>query len=143
MGKRKKTSSSKTTPTEEPGGGFGGLAAALAAGGLSASPGTASSPEPASPPAAPKTAASPPEEGLSGKVVVRKERKGHGGKTVTVVEGAALAALSDLGALAKQLRKALGAGARVDGGTVVVQGDQRESAARWLEGRGATVVLGN
>ncbi len=37
----------------------------------------------------------------------------------------------------------LGAGARVDGGTVVVQGDQRESAARWLEGRGATVVLGN
>jgi len=135
MAKRRKKADT-TAPAEEPGGGFGGLAAALAAGGLSAS---SSAPEAAPPPS---LASAPTPSSLQGKVVVRKERKGHGGKTVTVLSGAGLTG-ADLQALAKELRKRLGAGARVDGATIVVQGDQRDGAARWLEGRGATVVIGN
>ena len=60
---------------------------------------------------------------LPRKLRLRRERKDRGGKTVTVIEG--LGALDDerLEALAKQVRKALGVGASVDGDAVVVQGD--------------------
>lgn len=71
---------------------------------------------------------------------VRHERKGRGGKIVTLVEG-----LEPLGAdaredLARRLRKALGCGAVVEGETVVVQGDQRPRVAEWLTDAGAKRV---
>ena len=37
----------------------------------------------------------------------------------------------------------IGAGARVEDSRLVVQGDQRDAAKRWLEKQGATGVLGN
>ena len=71
------------------------------------------------------------------KVVVRRERKGHGGKTVTVVTGVS----SGHERLAKLLRKQLGTGTRVDDDTLVLQGDQRERAARWFESQGVKKVV--
>jgi translation initiation factor 1 (eIF-1/SUI1) len=51
--------------------------------------------------------------------------------------------MTDLAALAKRMRKALGTGARVEDGQIVLQGDQRDVAGAWLSREGATVVLGN
>jgi translation initiation factor 1 len=66
---------------------------------------------------------------------VRLERAGHGGKSVTRVEGPGLVG-ADLSALATELSRALGLGARVEGGELLVQGDQRERVGEALRGRG-------
>ncbi len=88
------------------------------------------------------TGTAPDPAPLRGKVVVRRERKGRGGKTATILEGAAITS-TDRAALAKRLRKALGCGAREEGDAVVVQGDQRDAAKAWLEREGLRVVVGN
>jgi translation initiation factor 1 (eIF-1/SUI1) len=76
------------------------------------------------------------------KLVVRHESKGHGGKSVTCVEGFEVDA--DLEGLARAARKSLGAGARAVEGALVVQGKQVERIALWLEQRGyERVVRGN
>jgi translation initiation factor 1 len=72
------------------------------------------------------------------KVVVRHERKGHGGKTVTVVSGIAPAARD---ALCGALKKALGCGARVEGDDVVLQGELVERAMAFLQARGAKRIV--
>lgn len=80
--------------------------------------------------------------GASGRWVVRQERKGHGGKTVTVAKGPTPA--EGWEALAKVVGKALGCRASAGAGELVVSGDQRERLAAWLRERGARdVVLGN
>lgn len=87
----------------------------------------------------------PGEADLSGcgKILVRRERKGHGGKTVTIVEGLGLPA-ARLEELARSMRIAFGCGSRVDGGRVVLQGDLAASLGAWLHKRGARrVVVGN
>ena len=79
----------------------------------------------------------------AGKLVVRRERAGRGGKGVTVAEGGGLAAV-DLAELAREAAKALGTGARVEEGRLVVQGEMSERLKGWLEGRGlGPVTLGN
>jgi translation initiation factor 1 len=121
--------------------GFGGtLGDLLAARGLApppAPPGTPPAPAPA--PAAPTD----PLAALSGlpRVVLRREKQGRGGKTVTVVEGLpeplAEAAL-------KPLKSSLGCGAALEGDRVVLQGDQTTRAAAFFEARGVKkVVRGN
>ena len=65
------------------------------------------------------------------KVVVRRTRKGRGGHSVTLVQGV----VGGHGPLATLLKKQLGVGARVEGEDVVLQGDQVERVARWLEGQ--------
>lgn len=80
-----------------------------------------------------------------GSVIVRRERKGHGGKTVTVADLSRVewGQNHDLGQVAKSLRKALGAGARAQDQCITVQGDQVERvAAFFTENFGAKVVLG-
>ena len=72
------------------------------------------------------------------KVVVRRERKGHGGKTATVVEGV-LAAQRET--LAAEMKKAFGCGARVEEESIVLQGDIADRACTWLEKRGAKKVV--
>ena len=72
------------------------------------------------------------------KVVVRHERKGHGGKTVTLVSGVAPAARDGICA---SLKKALGCGARVDGDDIVLQGELVDRAIVWLEARGAKKLI--
>jgi translation initiation factor 1 len=72
------------------------------------------------------------------KVVVRFTRKGHGGKTVTVVTGVAPHALA---ALAGELKRALGCGARVEDGAIVLQGELVERAVAFLEKKGAARIV--
>lgn len=89
-------------------------------------------PEPAARPAA---AREPARRAVSERVTVRRERAGRGGKTVTLAEGPGLAG-RDLAALAREAARALGLGARVEKGALVLQGDQAERLASWLSGQG-------
>jgi translation initiation factor 1 len=75
------------------------------------------------------------------KVVVRRERKGHGGKTVTRVEGLAPLGAAGVEDVARRLKKALGCGATVEGDDVLVQGDQADRVADWLGREGARKVV--
>lgn len=68
-----------------------------------------------------KTAAKSKPAG-DGNVKVSRDSKGRGGKTVTLVKGLALDAIS-LAALGKQLRSACGAGGTVKDGVIEIQGD--------------------
>ena len=142
MAKRKQTArqsarQSAGEPTGDAAVGAGALAARLSALGFQAP--TAESGAPAGVAATP----APGPDILGGKVGVRQERKGRGGRTVTLVTG--LRGDDDaLAAFAKRLRKALGCGASVDGKAIVLQGDLRERVKNQLTTWGATkVVLGN
>jgi translation initiation factor 1 len=53
------------------------------------------------------------------------EKKGRGGKVVSVVRGLQLSS-QDLKALAKELKKTCATGGTVKGGAIEIQGDQRE-----------------
>lgn len=79
------------------------------------------------PKAAPPAEAGAPDLSRAGKIVLRVQRKGRGGKTVTLLStpGGGLSPPA-LEPLAKDLRKALGCGARVEDGSVVIQGDNSE-----------------
>ena len=70
-----------------------------------------------------------------GPVRVSRERKGRGGKTVTVVRGLPLSA-EDLAEMGKQLRSACGAGGTAKDGVLEVQGDHAERVLAWLAERG-------
>lgn len=73
------------------------------------------------------------------RAVVRMERKGRGGKEVTVVEQLELRP-KELEAWLKALKQALGCGGVVEEGALVVQGDHRARVKAWLEGRGVKRV---
>jgi len=80
---------------------------------------------------------------LSGKIVVRREKKGRGGKTATLVEGVALTGAA-LEAFGREMRQSLGTGGGIEGNAIVISGDQVERAMNWLSARGATrLVAGN
>jgi translation initiation factor 1 len=84
-----------------------------------------------------------PDLSRCGKLTVARERKGHAGKTATIVTGLELAA-RDLDGVARALRRALGCGASADGDRVVVQGDQVPRVQAWLAAQGARrIVVGN
>jgi translation initiation factor 1 len=75
--------------------------------------------------------------------VVRRERKGRGGKTATLVEGVALQGAA-LEAFGREMRQSLGTGGSIEDNTIVISGDQVERAMAWLRARGATrLVAGN
>ena len=63
---------------------------------------------------------------------IQREKKGRGGKTVTVVRDLQLAP-ADLGALAKQLKAACASGGTVKDGAIEIQGDHRERIAAELQ----------
>jgi translation initiation factor 1 len=115
-------------------GDFGGLGTLLRASGLEAS--SAAHPQQ---PQAPPPPPTPPR--APGRVVLRREKKGRGGKVVTTLSHHGLD-LAGTKSLAKRLRKALGCGAGVEGDAVVLQGDQRDRVAEMLEGEGWRVVRG-
>ena len=72
------------------------------------------------------------------KVVVRREKKGRGGKTVTRISGLPAAQRE---ALTERLKKSLGCGASHEGDDVVLLGSLVERAAIWLEAAGARAVV--
>jgi predicted translation initiation factor SUI1 len=101
------------------------------------------------PPAAPKPepaikpGASAIDLSRLGKIVLQRERKGRGGKTVTIVSGLNLPA-PRLEQLAREMRKGLGCGSTVESGTIVLQGDIVPRAQEWLRKHGAVqIVIGN
>lgn len=96
-------------------------------------------PEGWTPPPEPDPAARP---GVPARAVVRLERKGRGGKEVTVVEKLALAPAA-LAGWADELKRGLGCGGAVEDDAIVLQGDQRDRARTWLEKKGVRrVILG-
>ena len=131
----------RSTPEESaPPASLGTLGDVLARQGIRSE--TAPTPQSPPAPAAPRDPALP-DLGRCGKLVVRRERKGHGGKTATIVAGIGLPA-RDLERLARALRHALGCGASVEGDRLVVQGDQAPRVQAWLAAQGARrIVLGN
>lgn len=113
------------------GGSFGDL---LRAQGLAPAEPAAQDAPPATPVSS-DAATSAPE--ALGRLVLRREKKGRGGKVVTTVEGAPE---DEVKALAREIGKALGCGASADAeGFIVVQGDQRDRLRPWLAARGADV----
>lgn len=95
------------------------------------------------PPESTPTPTEAPPSRLRGKIIVRREKKGRGGKTATVLEGLRLPddALQDM---AQQLRRSLGCGAHVEGTNIVLSGAQTDRIRDWLSAQGATrIVIGN
>ena len=72
------------------------------------------------------------------KVVVRLQRKGHGGKSVTMVSGVLPGQREGV---CKTLKTRLGCGARVDGDDVVLQGDLVDRALEAVAALGAKTVV--
>lgn len=91
-------------------------------------------------PSAPTPRPPPQEKAGPARAVVRLERKGRGGKEVTVVEQLGLAA-RELDAWLKELKGALGCGGAVDGAAIVLQGDQRKRLPQLLSARGVRKVI--
>jgi len=87
----------------------------------------------------------PPGWNGGGNVVVSHERKGRGGKTVTIASwrDTAAPAAGALESLARSLGRRLGSRARVEDGAIVVQGELVERLASILETEhGARVTRG-
>ncbi len=117
------------TPPKSPFAGLAGLRDALPAG---------PAPRQDAAPKAPAVA-----DPFGGKVVVSRSRKGRGGRTVTVV-GGLRGGDAVLEGLCRDLKKALGCGASVEGETIVVSGELSERVKKWLEDAGAKrVIVGN
>ncbi|PRP90780.1 translation initiation factor Sui1 [Enhygromyxa salina] len=78
---------------------------------------------------------------LSGRLVVRRQKRGQGGKTVTCVEGLDPDLIP---ALLTRLKRELGCSGRVDGAVLVAGTGDHGRVASWLRAAGAArVVLGN
>lgn len=97
-------------------------------------------PAPGAPGSQPRTAAVGPKP--PARAVVRMERKGRGGKEVTVVDKLGLRA-TELEAWCRELKQALGCGGAVDGDLIVLQGDLRARVPAVLTAKGvAKVTIG-
>jgi translation initiation factor 1 len=92
-----------------------------------------------SPPPAPAAGSPEAPAGAPRRAVVRLERKGRGGKEVTVVEKLELPP-SSLAAWLRDFKHALGCGGAVEAGAIVLQGDLRERVKALLERRGVPKV---
>ncbi|MCC7386149.1 MAG: translation initiation factor [Deltaproteobacteria bacterium] len=101
-------------------------------------------PTAATAPTSPPTAQPPaPSAKLGAKLVLQREKKGRGGKTVTRIHGLELSARA-LEALVSDLKRGLGCGATLEDGDILLQGDLTERAAELLKKKGAQkVVIGN
>ncbi|HEY6173400.1 MAG TPA: translation initiation factor [Kofleriaceae bacterium] len=111
-------------------------------------PGTAASPfaglealRASLPPGPPEAGRAPAEAKPKGpgRAVVRMERKGRGGKEVTVVEKLDLRP-AELEIWCRDLKHALGCGGSVDGDAIVLQGDLRTRVPAVLTARGVGKV---
>jgi translation initiation factor 1 len=77
----------------------------------------------------PRPKSLPPEQQTA---AIRREKKGRGGKTVTVIMELQLTP-EDFKGLARQLKQACGVGGAVKGETIEIQGDNREQIAAKLQ----------
>lgn len=80
----------------------------------------------------------PPQKKGDGIVRVMRDRKGRGGKTVTVITGV-MGNETELVALAQQLKKLCGTGGTVKDGNIEIQGDHCEKVMAKLTSLGYKV----
>lgn len=71
---------------------------------------------------------------------IQREKKGRGGKTVTVISGLQLAP-EELAALAKRLKGLCASGGTIKDGAIEIQGDHREQVAAELQKLGYRTKL--
>ena len=124
---------------------FGGLTAA----GLPQSKTGDRKPETGKPLRTPQSdlpAAGPAKAGIRdpksrGRVDLRRETGGRGGKTVTVIDGFVGIGRPEKEQLAKKMRAACGCGGTVKDGAIEIQGDQRELIAKILSDAGFRPVM--
>jgi len=76
-----------------------------------------------------------------GRVEIRRETGGRGGKTVTTVSGFVGIGLPEKEQLTKKMRGACGCGGTVKDGAIEIQGDQRETMAKILVEAGFRPVM--
>jgi len=76
-----------------------------------------------------------PAASAKSRIIVRLDRKGRGGKSVTVIEGLQLS-VNDSEKLLKQIKAKLGAGGTVKNGALEIQGDHGEAVMAELSGKG-------
>lgn len=81
------------------------------------------------------------EQKNRGRVEIRRETGGRGGKTVTVVSAFVGIGLPEKEQLTKKMRAACGCGGTVKDGAIEIQGDQRETVARILTEAGFRPVF--
>ena len=81
-----------------------------------------------------------PDLSQASRIVLQFEKKGHGGKRATRVEGLPFGTEA-LSSLARELRREMGCGAWVEGETILLQGDLTERLREWFEGKGAKRVV--
>lgn len=95
--------------------------------------------------ARPTPAPAPKAKGLQlkGRVDVRREKAGRGGKTVTVISGEALQKHNPAvrAQLLKTLQGQAGTGGTLKGANLELQGDHRDAVRAHLEGLGARVAF--
>ncbi|HEX8947449.1 MAG TPA: hypothetical protein VF790_00730 [Dissulfurispiraceae bacterium] len=77
----------------------------------------------------------PPASSAHRKVLVRLEKKGRGGKSVSIIEGLQLSG-NELEKLLKQLKTKLGTGGTVKNDFLEIQGDHRDALCSFLEALG-------
>lgn len=75
------------------------------------------------------------------KAVLQRTRAGRAGRWGVRVLLTPEPSPQQLESLAKDLRKALGTGAQIDGGVITVQGDIADRIADWLTKRGAKKIV--
>ncbi len=76
-----------------------------------------------------------------GRLDIKREKSGRGGKTVTVVYGMQNIELREREQLLKKMKSSCGVGGALKGGNLEVQGDKRDAVKRILEDAGFQVVF--
>ncbi|HEX6482950.1 MAG TPA: stress response translation initiation inhibitor YciH [Ktedonobacteraceae bacterium] len=79
-----------------------------------------------------------PTKKSDGTVRITRDRKGRGGKTVTVIDGV-MGSETELTAMAQQLKKLCGSGGSVKDGNIEIQGDHCDKVMAKLIALGYTV----
>jgi translation initiation factor 1 len=96
--------------------------------------------ETAAGPVRPPVSASPVQKNR-GRLEIRRQTQGRGGKTVTVVSGFMGIGQPEKEQLAKKMQKTCGAGGTVKDGCIEIQGDKREPVAKILAEAGFRPVF--
>ena len=79
--------------------------------------------------------------GNRGRVEIRRETAGRGGRTVTTVSGFTGIGMPEKESLAKKMQRACGTGGTVKDGRIEIQGDHREKIAAILADAGFRPVF--